>query len=202
MKDFYRFNRLIEDVSITSNRKSLLNRSSSGLAVVAGGLGQFYTLEVTIPKIKQEDALELNAFLDGLNGSATPFKFNPKVKQFNRYTGSIIVKDNSELGSNIPVRGLPLSKRVLKAGTYVRFENGDKVYQVIEDLVSNSIGEGVLELNSVPLGRVPDIGEPVLFQDVEFTVILNPDFKPRIFANALSFSQTQTIQLEEKWSIG
>ena len=202
MQNFGRFNNLIESVSITSNRKSLLNRASSGLAVVAGGFGQFYTLEVAIPKIKQEEALELNAFLDGLNGSATPFKFNPKVKQFNRYTGSIIVKDNSEPSSRVPVEGLPLSKRVLKAGTYVRFENGDKVYQVIEDLVSNSIGEGVLELNSTPMGRVPDIGERVLFQDVEFTVILNPDFKPRIFADYSNFTESQVIELEEKWSIG
>ena len=202
MKSFHRFNRLIEDVSITSNRKSLLNRSSSGLAVVAGGFGQFYTLEVTIPRIKQKDALELNAFLDGLNGSVTPFKFNPKVKQLNRYSGSIIVKDNSEPSSRVPVRGLPLSKRVLKAGTYVRFENGDKVYQTVETLVSNSIGEGVLELNSIPMGRVPDTGEQVLFQDVEFTVILNPEFKPRIFADYSNFTESQVIELEEKWSIG
>ena len=202
MKDFHRFNRLIKDVSIISNKQSFFNRASSGLAVVAGALGQFYTLEVTIPKIKQEEALELNAFLDGLKGSVTPFKFNPKLTQFNSYTGSIIVKDNSEPSSSIPVRGLPLSKIVLKVGTFVKFENGDKVYQTVETLISNSIGEGVLKLNSAPLLRVPDAGERILFQDVEFTVVLSPNFKPLIFADYTEFAETQVIELEEKWSIG
>ena len=124
-------------LSLQDNRPNLINQSVSGKRVTRKYGSQFFTLDITLPPLSKDDAMDVFAFLKKQQNSFDKFDFTYPItnRGANRTQTDIVVNGSHSVGDNtIALSGFDASTSdVLKAGDVIKFANHDKVYMVTKD---------------------------------------------------------------------
>jgi uncharacterized secreted protein with C-terminal beta-propeller domain len=98
-----------------------------------------------------------------------------KAADYAQAVGNAKVKTATSKGAySVPLKGLGVSKAVLKAGDFFKFNGHTKVYMCTNDLVSNSSGEATIYFSGKLTVNVA-VDEVLTINAVPFTVILDQD---------------------------
>tara|TARA_Y100000592_G_scaffold79118_1_gene124684 strand:+ start:37 stop:660 length:624 start_codon:yes stop_codon:yes gene_type:complete len=124
-------------LSLQDNRPNLINQSVSGKRVTRKYGSQFFTLDITLPSLSKDDAMDVFAFLKKQQNSFDKFDYQYPItnRGANRTQTDIVVNGSHSVGDNtIALSGFDNSTTdVLKAGDVIKFANHDKVYMVTKD---------------------------------------------------------------------
>lgn len=157
----------VSDVTITDNAPFFQTKSLSGKVVKRMAGPQFLTIKFTANYMR-EDLPQVKKFI-ALHKFGQPFEM--PLGYFSEYKGNatnMVCRGKSNRGARL----VPVStfNGVLEAGTYIKFNNHPKIYQVVEDVRSNGtmkIFPGLYqEVNS---------GEAVNFRSISGSFVLTND---------------------------
>jgi hypothetical protein len=176
MADFPFFKELLSNIAIRHVTNAAVNRSITGNRQAFGYVGGYWELMATMARCDYDKAKQIASFINSLEGRSGTFNIvlPQRITRNSYYSGSIFVKGASQTGKAILVDGLAVSQTILKNGDFIKFENSAKVYQLSSDLVSDSGGEGTLNLHMAIVGNLPADNEIVIHRpsEVSWTVAL------------------------------
>lgn len=137
----------IKEIRFRMNSQTGMHRSSfTGHQYVTVWPGQWWEVDVTLPKMERAEAEEWNAFFASLNGQEGYFRLGDPDGTTARGTagGTPLVNGASQTGQDLITDGWDLSAVVLKAGDYIQID--DTLYKVLEDVTSDGSGNATLSL--------------------------------------------------------
>lgn len=116
--------------------------------------GQSWEADITLPKMKREDAEAWTAWLLRLRGQYGTFLLGDPTAVVPRGSagstpGTPVVNGAGQIGDELNIDGLPASATgYLKAGDYIQLGSGATatLHKVLEDVDSNASGEATLNL--------------------------------------------------------
>jgi len=116
--------------------------------------GQSWEADITLPKMKREDAEAWTAWLLRLRGQYGTFLLGDPAAVVPRGSasstpGTPVVNGAGQIGDELNIDGLPASATgYLKAGDYIQLGSGSTatLHKVLEDVDSNASGEATLNL--------------------------------------------------------
>lgn len=187
-------------------------------ATRAATSGQVWTCEATFPSMKNRDAYDFSAFLDGLEGPVNPVWLHdwhrPYVRAFDgaattRWSDSTLFTDGTGWAEpswslqvavaalpgarSLTISGFPVSRQVFWRGDVIGA--GDNLLQVQSDVYSDAGG-----LSMVPvlpgLRRGVLAATPVIVDRPKVLMRMTPDSDPGIF-RAVTVSAEVTIRFIE-----
>jgi len=165
-------------LSLQDNRPNLINQSVSGKRVTRKYGSQFFTLDITLPPLSKDDAMDVFAFLKKQQNSFDKFDFTYPItnRGANRTQTDIVVNGSHSVGDNtIALSGFDASTTdVLKAGDIIKFANHDKVYMLASDLDSDGSGNGTATISPSIISTLAN-SEAVTVDSPNFKVYLNSD---------------------------
>ena len=134
--------------------------------------GQGWEADITLPAMGRDDAEVWLGFLLRLRGSYGTFLLGDPSSATPRGSasttaGTPVVNGAGQTGDYLNIDGLPADTNgYLKAGDYIQLGAGSTatLHKVLEDVNTNSSGQGVLNLFPAPR-RSPNDGETVVVED-------------------------------------
>lgn len=192
----------IASAEVGNVSNTYIQRSESGMREVSGGLGNYFVITLEFGPLEFTAAKEFYGWVNSLQGRLYTFPLViPHICDSKSTTDNLILVNGADQTSKqVNVDGLtPNEKGILRQGDFVQFgTSSKKVYTLAKDLNSDSLGEGVLYLNSLILGNSTNDNEQVIFRNVQFTVALKEDFQ---VWSINAFMRTNfSLQLEEVWN--
>ena len=165
-------------LSLQDNRPNLINQSVSGKRVTRKYGSQFFTLDITLPPLSKDDAMDVFAFLKKQQNSFDKFDFTYPItnRGANRTQTDIVVNGSHSVGDNtIALSGFDNStSNVLKAGDLIKFANHTKIYMVEADLTSDSSGNATVTISPSIIATLAN-SEAVTVDQPNFKVYLDSD---------------------------
>jgi len=165
-------------LSLQDNRPNLINQSVSGKRVTRKYGAQYFTLEIALPPLSKDNAMDVFAFLKKQQNSFDKFDYQYPItnRGANRTQTDIVVNGAHSVGdSTIALSGFDTSTSdVLKAGDVIKFANHDKVYMVESNLTSDSSGNATVTISPSIIATLAD-SEAVTVDQPNFKVYLNGD---------------------------
>tara|TARA_Y100001937_G_scaffold122662_1_gene184224 strand:- start:91 stop:693 length:603 start_codon:yes stop_codon:yes gene_type:complete len=165
-------------LSLQDNRPNLINQSVSGKRVTRKYGSQFFTLDITLPSLSKDDAMDVFAFLKKQQNSFDKFDYTYPItnRGANRSQTDIVVNGSHSVGdTTIALSGFDNStSNVLKAGDVVKFANHDKVYMVESNLNSDSSGNATVSISPGIIATLAN-SEAVTVDQPSFKVYLDSD---------------------------
>ncbi|MBN5214283.1 hypothetical protein [Serratia ureilytica] len=177
----------ISDVQITDNAPYFQTKSLSGKVVKRMAGPQFLSIKFTANYMR-EDLPQVKKFI-ALHKFGQPFEM--PLGYFSEYkgnAGAVVARAKVNKGTRLVPVGVFVG--TLEAGTYIKFNNHPKIYQVVEDVKANGtmkIFPGLYqEVNS---------GEPINFRSITGSFVLTNDkydFDIKSAAN-IKFEATENV---------
>ena len=165
-------------LSLQDNRPNLINQSVSGKRVTRKYGSQFFTLDITLPPLSKDDAMDVFAFLKKQQNSFDKFDYTYPItnRGANRTQTDIVVNGSHSEGDNtIALSGFDASTSdVLKAGDIIKFANHDKVYMLESGLDSDGSGNGTATISPSIIATLAN-SEAVTVDQPNFKVYLDSD---------------------------
>ena len=165
-------------LSLQDNRPNLINQSVSGKRVTRKYGSQFFTLDIILPSLSKDDAMDVFAFLKKQQNSFDKFNYTYPItnRGANRSQTDIVVNGSHSVGdTTIALSGFDNStSNVLKAGDVVKFANHDKVYMVESNLDSDSSGNATVTISPGIIATLAN-SEAVTVDQPTFKVYLDSD---------------------------
>ena len=165
-------------LSLQDNRPNLINQSVSGKRVTRKYGAQYFTLEIALPPLSKDNAMDVFAFLKKQQNSFDKFDYQYPItnRGANRTQTDIVVNGAHSVGdSTIALSGFDTSTSdVFKAGDVIKFANHDKVYMVESNLTSDSSGNATVTISPSIIATLAD-SEAVTVDQPNFKVYLNGD---------------------------
>lgn len=139
---------------------------------------QRWEVSLQYPPLTREEAMQVYAFIISQQGSFDTFQFAvPDVKNCLSPTTQVddtgvegtpmTIDQASTIGRNVQVANFNRSKTVMEAGQFFKFSDHAKVYMVTADLVTDSVGKGLLSFTP------PILQQPVAGTDSGGNVYIN-----------------------------
>ncbi|MCV6604221.1 MAG: hypothetical protein OIF34_02880, partial [Porticoccaceae bacterium] len=149
----------------------------------------------TIPLNNPRQRGAVEAWLDGLNGSANTFEWTLLKHGWplGECSGHPICDAVAAGRKHISISGAPPNvDGWLRAGDFVKIASATKVYRVIGDVATDSAGKAAVRLSS-PIVAAVFAGTPLVVRDVPFTLRMKPDsdmanWVKRVGSRCVSFS--------------
>ncbi|MFP4560980.1 MAG: hypothetical protein ACLFQ3_06610 [Thiohalorhabdus sp.] len=163
----------METIDFTSVDPTLVSTSQSGGQYVRKVGGQRWKATVRFTVMSHADRRRLSAFLARQRGAYETWEIIlPTESQPEGPGGGTPLVDGSDqTGDEVDTDGWPEDTTVLYAGDKVLFGGHAKVYEVTEDVTSDSEGAATLPIYP-PLRQSPEDDATVTYEDVPFTVRL------------------------------
>ncbi len=166
----------ITGASIKSTFNTRICRSQSGYRQATSFGGAYWQISIELLRKSRQEHDEIFAFLNARRGRYESFKIIIPYYSSTKtnYKGEIKVDLDNQSGRIISVYGMEANKKILATGDFIRFSGHKKVYQIEEDLYSDSNGCGYLTI--IPnLIQIPIKDETIIYNDVDFTVANTKD---------------------------
>ena len=165
-------------LSLQDVRPNLINQSVSGKRVTRKYGSQYYLLDISLPPLSKDDAMDVFAFLKKQQNSFDKFDFTYPItnRGANISQTDIVVNGSHSVGDNtIALSGFDNStSNVLKAGDLIKFANHTKIYMVEADLTSDSSGNATVTISPSIIDTLAN-SEAVTVDQPNFKVYLNSD---------------------------
>ena len=165
-------------LSLQDVRPNLINQSVSGKRVTRKYGSQYYLLDISLPPLSKNDAMDVFAFLKKQQNSFDKFDFTYPItnRGANISQTDIVVNGSHSVGDNtIALSGFDNStSNVLKAGDLIKFANHTKIYMVEADLTSDSSGNATVTISPSIIDTLAN-SEAVTVDQPNFKVYLNSD---------------------------
>jgi len=161
-------------LNFQNNRPTLMNQSISGRRAVRQIGSQYFTFNVSMPPLDQDDAMDVFAFLQKQKGGFETFTIqlptqNRGADKTN--TSVKVVGAHSATDGTISLDGFAASTSgVLKAGDLIKFSH-NKVYMIQADVNSDSGGAATVLIEPNLVEALAD-NEVVTMNQPSFTVYL------------------------------
>ncbi|CAI0912277.1 hypothetical protein [Serratia quinivorans] len=177
----------VSSVTITDNAPFFQTKALSGRVTKRMAGPQFFTVKFTATWMK-EHLPQVKKFI-ALHKFGQPFEM--PLGYFSEYKGNAInvtVSAKSNKGSRLVKLGQ--FSGTLEAGTYIRFKNHAKIYQVTEDVQAN----GTMKIFP-SLYQEVNAGESVNFNNITASFILTNDSYdiPISSVGKLDFTATENV---------
>jgi hypothetical protein len=181
MSGTYPYSPEFTSVDFKINTPTQTTETVNGRKRRAGFGVSFYTMAGKYASLTPSQAAPITAFIAQQYGMTESFQivfprisYN-KAADYAQAVGNIKVKTAATKGAYIvALKGLGVSKTVMKAGDFFKFNGHSKVYMCTEDLVSNSSGEASIYFSGKLVVNVA-VDEVLTINAVPFTVILDQD---------------------------
>tara|TARA_R100001440_G_scaffold70651_1_gene93154 strand:+ start:163 stop:765 length:603 start_codon:yes stop_codon:yes gene_type:complete len=187
-------------LSLQDVRPNLINQSISGKRVTRKYGSQYYSLDITLPSLSKDDAMDVFAFLKKQQNSFDKFDYQYPItnRGANISQTDIVVNGSHSVGDNtIALSGFDAStSNVLKAGDLIKFANHTKIYMVEADLTSDSGGNATVTISPSIIATLAN-SEAVTVNQPNFKVYLESDVLYTTDASGLfsiSFSLRECIE--------
>ena len=165
-------------LSLQDVRPNLINQSVSGKRVTRKYGSQYYLLDISLPPLSKNDAMDVFAFLKKQQNSFDKFDFTYPItnRGANISQTDIVVNGSHSVGDNtIALSGFDNStSNVLKAGDLIKFANHTKIYMVEADLTSDSSGNATVTISPSIIATLAN-SEAVTVDQPNFKVYLDSD---------------------------
>jgi len=187
-------------LSLQDVRPNLINQSISGKRVTRKYGSQYYLLDISLPPLSKDDAMDVFAFLKKQQNSFDKFDYQYPItnRGANISQTDIVVNGSHSVGDNtIALSGFDAStSNVLKAGDLIKFANHTKIYMVEADLTSDSGGNATVTISPSIIATLAN-SEAVTVNQPNFKVYLESDVLYTTDASGLfsiSFSLRECIE--------
>ncbi len=136
-----------QQCTITSKTFTELTEYGMNTEVAKRGNPHKWRIEFRTPPLWSNDARELQAFLDSLDGRYGTFTL-PSPLLFMGTTKSFNVDNNALAGlASVDVGGLdPSDVNAIKGGNFIKFDNHDKVYKITKSVGSDVGGKATINI--------------------------------------------------------
>jgi len=165
-------------LSLQDVRPNLINQSVSGKRVTRKYGSQYYLLDISLPPLSKDDAMDVFAFLKKQQNSFDKFDYQYPItnRGANISQTDIVVNGSHSVGDNtIALSGFDNStSNVLKAGDLIKFANHTKIYMVEADLTSDSSGNATVTISPSIIATLAN-SEAVTVDQPNFKVYLDSD---------------------------
>ena len=165
-------------LSLQDVRPNLINQSVSGKRVTRKYGSQYYLLDISLPPLSKNDAMDVFAFLKKQQNSFDKFDYQYPItnRGANISQTDIVVNGSHSVGDNtIALSGFDNStSNVLKAGDLIKFANHTKIYMVEADLTSDSSGNATVTISPSIIATLAN-SEAVTVDQPNFKVYLDSD---------------------------
>ena len=165
-------------LSLQDVRPNLINQSVSGKRVTRKYGSQYYLLDISLPPLSKDNAMDVFAFLKKQQNSFDKFDYQYPItnRGANISQTDIVVNGSHSVGDNtIALSGFDNStSNVLKAGDLIKFANHTKIYMVEADLTSDSSGNATVTISPSIIDTLAN-SEAVTVDQPNFKVYLNSD---------------------------
>ena len=165
-------------LSLQDVRPNLINQSVSGKRVTRKYGSQYYLLDISLPPLSKDDAMDVFAFLKKQQNSFDKFDYKYPItnRGANISQTDIVVNGSHSVGDNtIALSGFDNStSNVLKAGDLIKFANHTKIYMVEADLTSDSSGNATVTISPSIIATLAN-SEAVTVDQPNFKVYLDSD---------------------------
>jgi len=165
--------------SIGSQQNTIVTTTTSGRKQARQIDGQKFAITLVYPPMTRAEFSPIKAFLIKQRSRLESFTVIPPATESDAQgsaTGTISVNGALSAGTTTAsIDGMTVSTSgILKAGDYFRFTGQNKVYMAVENLDSDSSGEGTLTFEP-PLRTAVSDDVALVYDDVDFTVSLVND---------------------------
>ncbi|QDP47970.1 MAG: putative distal tail protein [Prokaryotic dsDNA virus sp.] len=163
-------------LNFKDNRPVLVNQTLSGKKSSRLIGSQYFSFQVSMPPMTQEESQSIFAFLQKQKGGFENFTIQHPTDNLgsNRTQTDILVNGAHSSGdASIVLDGFDASTSgVLKAGDLIKFANHSKVYMVQSDIDSNGSGECTVLISPALVSSLAN-NEAVTVNKPSFTVYLS-----------------------------
>lgn len=163
-------------LNFQDNRPVLVNETLSGKKSSRLIGSQYFSFQVAMPPMTQEESQSIFAFLQKQKGGFENFTIQHPTDNLgaNRTQTDILVNGAHSTGdASIVLDGFDVStSAVLKAGDLIKFANHTKVYMVQSDIDSDSSGECTVLISPALVSSLAN-DEAVTVNKPSFTVYLS-----------------------------
>jgi hypothetical protein len=181
MSGTYPYSPEFTSVDFRINTPTQSSETVNGRKLRAGFGTSFYTFAGKYASLTPGQVAPITAFIAEQYGMVESFQivlprisYN-KAADYAQAVGNAKVKTAAAKGVyQVALKGLGVSKTVLKAGDFFKFNGHTKVYMCTNDLVSNSSGEATIFFSGKLTVNVA-VDEVLTINAVPFTVILDQD---------------------------
>jgi hypothetical protein len=181
MSGTYPYSPEFSSVDFKINTPTQTSETVNGRKLRAGFGTSFYTFAGKYASLTPGQVAPITAFIAEQYGMVESFQivlprisYN-KAADYAQAVGNAKVKTAAAKGVyQVALKGLGVSKTVLKAGDFFKFNGHTKVYMCTNDLVSNSSGEATIFFSGKLTVNVA-VDEVLTINAVPFTVILDQD---------------------------
>jgi hypothetical protein len=181
MSGTYPYSPEFTSVDFRINTPTQSSETVNGRKLRAGFGTSFYTFTGKYASLTPSQVAPITAFIAEQYGISESFQIVlPKISynkaaDYAQAVGNAKVKTAASKGVyQVALKGLGVSKTVLKAGDFFKFNGHTKVYMCTNDLVSNSSGEATIFFSGKLTVNVA-VDEVLTINAVPFTVILDQD---------------------------
>ena len=162
-------------LTVRSLQPTQTSQSQSLKRQVRSRGSQRWAFKLSFGQCNRSEIAPLIAFAVAQRGQFGSFTFSPPVVgSRSAGAGSPVVRVSTASGRLVPVHGVGAGVLIAKAGDYVKFANGSKVYMLTADAVANSSGQASLSIEPALYAGV-SAGEAVILDNVPFTVAFAAD---------------------------
>jgi hypothetical protein len=189
MSGTYPYSPEFTSVDFKINTPTQTSETVNGRKLRAGFGTSFYTFAGKYASLTPSQVGPITAFIAEQYGQVESFQIVlPKISynkaaDYAQAVGNAKVKTAAAKGVyQVALKGLGVSKTVLKAGDFFKFNGHTKVYMCTNDLVSNSSGEATIFFSGKLTVNVA-VDEVLTINAVPFTVILDQDADEFTVAN-------------------
>jgi hypothetical protein len=162
---------------------TITSESFSGKMRRIGQGHQYYTFSVKLPPLTSYQFGPIAAFISKQFGMVDSFTIQLPELSYNTGTNKDYIggaQNTAALAAGVKtctISGMtPDKMQVLRAGDFFKFNNHSKVYMAVDDLNSNSSGQGTLNFSGGLVAAVP-INTNITVDSVPFTVIMDSDIQ-------------------------
>ena len=171
-------------VTLKSLQPSLSSTAHSLKRQVRSRGGQRWSFKLSYGHMRRDEMAPLIAFALAQRGQFGSFTFIPPVIGSRRAgAGALTVRTATSSGRSVPVQGA-VSTAIAKAGDFVKFTNGTKVYMLTADVTTNSSGQATLSIEPALYAAV-SVSEAVVLDSVPFTVAFASDLQETPIAETI-----------------
>lgn len=162
-------------LTIRSLQPTQTSQSQSLKRQVRSRGSQRWAFKLSFGQCNRAEIAPLIAFAVAQRGQFGSFTFSPQVVgSRSAGAGSPVVRVSTASGRSVPVHGVGANATIAKAGDYVKFSNGTKVYMLTADAVANASGQASLSIEPALYAGV-SAGESAILDNVPFTVAFASD---------------------------
>lgn len=163
-------------MTVGSAQPTLLSTAHSLKRSVRSRGGQRWSFKLSYVNRTRAELAPLFAFALAQRGQYGAFAFVPPIVGQRQASGggAPTLRSATASGRVVPVQGVAANATLGRAGDFVKFANGTKVYMLTADAVAN--GSGQLDLAIEPaLYQSVALGEAVVLDNVPFAVAFGAD---------------------------